>query len=425
MAPAASDVSGTGRCIMHVDMDAFYVSVELLRRPELRGRPVVVGGAGARGVVAAASYEARSYGVHSAMPALRARRLCPDAVFLSGDHPHYAEVSARLMAIFASFTPLVEPLSLDEAFLDMTGTRRRLGPARQVAAALRAAVREQEGLSCSVGVATNKFLAKLATNQAKPRASRTGPVERSGVHVVAPGDELAFLHPLPVGALWGVGPATLAKLERLGIATVGDLAEAPEAALEASLGRGAAHHLHALSHGRDDRAVVPNQDPKSISHEETFATDLHTSDQLRPELVRMSDAVAARLRRHGFRGRTVQLKLRYGDFSTITRSTTLPVATDRGTEVLDVAWRMLELLPVERGVRLVGVGVSNLGREPEQQQLVLDDAAGDDAASWDAANAAVDAIRGRFGDGLIRPARLAGRGDRSRSAQWGPEDPRP
>lgn len=425
MAPAASDVSGTGRCIMHVDMDAFYVSVELLRRPELRGRPVVVGGAGARGVVAAASYEARSYGVHSAMPALRARRLCPDAVFLAGDHPHYAEVSGRLMAIFASFTPLVEPLSLDEAFLDMTGTRRRLGPARQVAAALRAAVREQEGLSCSVGVATNKFLAKLATNQAKPRASRTGPVERSGVHVVAPGTELAFLHPLPVGALWGVGPATLAKLERLGIATVGDLAEAPEAALEASLGRGAAHHLLVLAHGRDDRAVVPDQDPKSISHEETFASDLHSGDQLRPELVRMSDAVAARLRRHGFRGRTVQLKVRYGDFSTITRSTTLPVATDRGTEVLDVAWRMLELLPVERGVRLVGVGVSNLGREPEQQQLVLDDAAGDDAASWDAANAAVDAIRGRFGDGLIRPARLAGRGDRSRSAQWGPEDPRP
>jgi DNA polymerase-4 len=406
------------RSILHVDMDAFYASVELLRRPELRGRPVVVGGAGARGVVAAASYEARSYGVHSAMPALRARRLCPDAVFLAGDHPHYAQVSARLMEIFRSVTPLVEPLSLDEAFLDISGTRRLLGPPEQVAAWLRARVRDEEQLSCSVGVASNKFLAKLATNRAKPRASRSGPIEGSGVFVVEPGSELDFLHPLPVGDLWGVGPATLAKLERLGIATVGDLAAAPLAALTASLGRGAATHLHELAHGRDDRPVVPDQDPKSVSHEETFAADLHHLDELRPELVRMSDAVAARLRRHGFRGRTVQLKLRYGDFSTLTRSTTLPTATDRGTEVLATAWAMLERLDVHRGVRLVGVGVSNLSREAAPEQLSLDDPVDD---GWDAANQVVDEIRDRFGSSLIRPARLAGRAERSGSAQWGPD----
>ena len=408
------------RTILHVDMDAFYASVELLRRPELRGRPVVVGGAGARGVVAAASYEARSYGVHSAMPSVRARRLCPDAVFLAGDHPHYGEVSGRLMELFRSVTPLVEPLSLDEAFLDISGTRRLLGPPDEVAAWLRRRVRDEEDLSCSVGVASNKFLAKLATNRAKPRASRSGPVEGSGVHVVEPGRELQFLHPLPVGNLWGVGPATLAKLERLGIATVGDLAGTPYPALASSLGKGAATHLHDLANGRDDRAVVPDQEPKSISHEETFATDLTSLEQLRAEVVRMSDAVAARLRHHGYRGRTVQLKVRYRDFSTITRSTTLQGGTDRGTEVLATAWRMLEQLPVERGVRLVGVGVSNLGCGAAPEQLSFD---APDEDGWDAANEVVDAIRDRFGDRLIRPARLAGRPDRSAAAPWGPDAP--
>lgn len=408
-----------GRWILHVDMDAFFVSVELLRRPELRGRPVVVGGSGSRGVVAAASYEARSYGVRSAMPSAIARRRCPDAVFLPGDHPHYSEVSARLMALFAEVTPLVEPLSLDEAFLDVSGARRRLGAPDHIARELRERVRDAEGLSCSIGVATNKFLAKLATNSAKPRASRSGPVEGSGVHVVPAGGELVYLHPLPVGALWGVGPTTLEKLTRLGVVTVGDLASVSSDQLAAALGAGAAHHLLALCQGRDDRPVEPERAPKSISHEETFPVDRHDLDELRPEVVRQAHAVASRLRAASLRGRTVQLKVRYGDFTTVTRSTTMRGPTDRGTEVVEVAWSMLERLPVGRGVRLLGVGVSGLDDDPAQLELGFEGQGG--SVQWDAANHALDEIRDRFGTSVIGPARLAGRQQRSPSAPWGPD----
>jgi DNA polymerase IV len=418
--PACETHPVATRSILHVDMDAFFVSVELLRRPELRGRPVVVGGTGARGVVAAASYEARAFGVHSAMPSVRARRLCPDLVFLPGDHAHYGDVSRRIMAIFSSVTPLVEPLSLDEAFLDVTGTRRLHGPAPALAGRIRDEVAEREGLTCSVGVAPNKFLAKLASEAAKPRAASGGPTAGAGVVVVEPGAELAFLHPLPVTALWGVGPATLAKLERFGVRTVGDLAALPPEALTGALGQASGLHLHELSWARDDRPVVPDQEPRSISHEETFASDRHRVEDLRGDLVRMADAVAARLRRHGYRGRTVQLKVRYGDFTTVTRSHTLAVATDRGTELVDRAWEMLEALPVERGVRLLGVGVANLTREAPVVQLSLDDGGGA-ADGWDAANDAVDAIRSRFGAGVIGPGRLVGSPDRPGSKPWGPD----
>lgn len=415
-------------------MDAFFVSVELLRRPELRGRPVVVGGTGDRGVVAAASYEARAYGVHSAMASVRARRLCPDVVFLPGDHAHYGEVSARVMEVFRSYTPMVEPLSLDEAFLDLTGTARLHGPAPAAGARLRQEIADREGLPCSVGVAPNKFLAKLASESAKPRATPTGPVEGPGVHVVERGRELAFLHPLPVGALWGVGPATRSRLERLGVRTVGDLAALPVEAVVAALGGATGRHLHALSLGIDDRPVVPDQEPRSISHEETFASDLHDLDELRPEVVRLADAVAARLRVHGYRGRTVQLKVRHPDFTTVTRAHTLAVPTDRGTELVERAWDLLSALPVERGVRLLGIGVSNLTREAPVQQLSLEDLPGgpgdDDGEqraaaadeTWDAANEAVDAIRRRYGSASIRPARLAGAPGAPGSRPWGPDE---
>ncbi len=432
---------GRARTILHVDMDAFFVSVELLRRPELRGRPVVVGGSGPRGVVAAASYEARSYGVFSAMPSSRAMRLCPDAVFLPGDHAHYGEVSARVMALFRAVTPLVEPLSLDEAFLDVTGARRLHGDGTTIATALRRRVREEEGLTCSVGVAPVKFLAKMATNDAKPRPSRRGPVFGPGVSVVAPGEELAFLHPLPVRALWGVGPATLARLERYGVRTVGDLAEMPRATLESAVGRAHGGHLHDLAHGIDPRPVDPDQQLKSISHEETYPTDRFDAVELRREAIRMADAVAARLRRHGSEARTVTLKVRYGDFRTLTRSRTPGEAVATGTAVAAVAKDLLAEVDVAPGVRLLGVGVSNLvppGTGSGRQLSLLDhieaDVEGGGAdvehpapgpEAWAAATEAIDRARARFGDDAVVPAALAGpdgvRVRRRGDQQWGPD----
>jgi DNA polymerase-4 len=420
----------TARSILHIDLDAFFVSVELLDRPELRGTPVVVGGTGTRGVVAAASYEARSYGVHSAMPTVTARRLCPQATFLPGRHARYAEVSGRLMAIFRDATPLVEPLSLDEAFLDVTGSLRRLGPAPSIAAALRDRVAKEEGLACSVGVGPSKFIAKLATEHAKPAASPTGPVPGSGVFVVGPDEVSAFLEPLPVGALWGVGPATRERLTRLGVSTVGDLARLPVDALRASVGDAVGRHLHALANGHDDRPVTPDLAPKSVSHEETFAVDIRSLDEVQRELVRMADSVAARLRASNLRGRTVGLKVRYSEgFRTISRSSTLHEATDDGLVILAEARRLIGELDLSPGVRLVGVGVTKLDAG-EARQLSFD-ALDDPSAAPDRrpaerteANRAVDEIRRRFGRDAIGPGRLANEDGVAAfepgGRQWGP-----
>jgi DNA polymerase IV len=337
--------------ILHVDMDAFFVSVELLDRPELRGHPVVVGGDGDRGVVAAASYEARAFGVHSAMPSVQARRLCPQAVFIAGRHGRYAEVSTRVMAIFRDVTPLVEPLSLDEAFLDVAAAVRRLGPPSRIAEHVRERVLAEERLTCSVGVAGTKFVAKLASEAAKPKASPTGPVFGPGVVVVEPDETLAFLRPLPVRALWGVGPATLAKLDRMGVATVADLADLPEANLVAALGRSHGRHLHALANGRDSRVVEPERRVKSIGHEETYARDHFRRGTLERELTGFADAVAARMRAAGVVGRTVQIKVRFADFRTITRSSTLAVAVDDAPTLLGTARALLdEVDPTPGGV---------------------------------------------------------------------------
>ena len=406
---------------LHVDMDAFYAAVEIRRRPELRGKPVVVGGTGSRGVVAAASYEARVFGIHSAMPSTRARRLCPHAVFLPGDHSHYGEVSARVMTILRDVTPLVEPLSLDEAFLDVRVVARLLGPAAELAAQIRARILEQEQLTCSVGVASTKFMAKLATERAKPRVGPSGPVWGTGVHVVDAGTEMDFLHRLPVTALFGVGPATSRRLLRLGIETVSDLAALSEAAAVAALGAAAGRQLHQLANGIDDRPVVVNRMPRSISHEETFARDLHTSQELAAEATRLGDAVARRLRSSGVQARTITLKLRFGDFRTITRSTTLDDPTDGARDVVASARELLSHVDVAPGVRLLGVGASGLV-ETAARQLSFED----EPRGHDRAERVADQIRDRFGASAIGPA-AAIRGDRGLRSpsdadqHWGPD----
>ena len=409
--------------ILHVDMDAFFAAVELRRHPELRGQPVVVGGTGPRGVVAAASYEARAFGVRSAMPAVQARRLCPHAVFLPGDHALYGEVSGRVMEIFRSMTPLVEPISLDEAFLDVSGSRRLHGSGPEIAERIRTLVLESESLTCCVGVARVKFLAKLASQAAKPRASRDGIRPGAGVVVVDPANELAFLHPLPVQALWGVGPATLARMQRLGVKTVGDLAQLPLETVVSNLGQSSGRHLHALANAVDPRSVVPDQTLKSVGHEETFAHDLHRRADCELELLRMADAVATRLRAGSFRGRTITLKVRFGDFRTITRSSTLGRPTDSAREIARAARFLLASVDPAMGIRLLGVSVSQLG-ESEAAQLTFDDLSDADPAEWSAAEAAVDAIRARFGAAAVGPASLTGpdgmRVARRGAQQWGP-----
>lgn len=413
------------RTILHVDMDAFFVSVELRRRPELRGRPVVVGGTGDRGVVAAASYEARRFGVRSAMPSVRARRLCPDIVFLAGDHELYSQVSAEVNEIFQTFTPLVEPLSLDEAFLDVTGATRLLGTGRQIAGHVRERVWQQVQLRCSVGVAPNKFLAKLASVAAKPRATATGVVGGLGVCEVPAGGELEFLHPLPVQAIWGVGPATMERLRGLAVRTVGDLAELPLATLVAAVGARQGEHLHRLAMGVDERPVEVARETKSIGHEETFARDRHTHGELHHELVRLADGVASRLRTHRKVARTMTLKVRFGDFRTITRSTTLAQPTATAHAVVVALTPLLHAIDPAEGVRLLGVTASQLVDEPGEQLSF--ESAGEDG-EWEIAEQAVDAIRARFGSAAIGPAsavtsegvRVVRRG----AQQWGPDQPR-
>ena len=408
---------------LHVDMDAFFASCELVRRPELRNQPVVVGGTGHRGVVAAASYIARSFGIFSAMPAIQARRLCPHAIFLEGDHDHYAEVSARIMALFHDVTPLVEPLSLDEAFLDIRGALHGRNRSLTIARELRARMLEQEGLTCSIGVATNKFLAKLATERAKPRPSEQGPVFGSGVHVVAPGEELLFLHPHPVRDLWGVGPATAAKLAAMGIETVADLAAQPAARVMNGLGNSVGRHLHRLAHAIDERPVIVDQRVKSIGREETFPRDLVDQAVLRREIVRLSDAVGSRLRSAGVVGRTVTIKVRFADFTTITRSQSQAVPVAGAHTIRDVADALFSRVDISSGVRLLGVSVNQLA-PLEAQQLSLDDLSGQ---NWNVADNVIGEIRKRFGGSSIGPATLARSGkalDRMEKGQqqWGPND---
>jgi DNA polymerase IV len=379
--------------ILHVDMDAFYASVEVAKDPSLAGNAVVVGGQGGRGVVTSASYEARAFGVTSAMPMIRARRLCPHAVYLPNDFTAYSEYSERIRDVFLSFTPLVEPLSLDEAFLDVSGSVKLFGTPVDMARKIKAATREF-GLTCTVGVAPNKFLAKLASGRGKP----------DGLLVVEAGKVRDFLDPLPVTALWGVGEATGEQLRRLGLKIVADIRAVGKRTLERAIGEAMGAHLHALAHGLDERPVVPHEAARSVGSEETFSSDLDATEDILREILRLSDRTAGRLRAKGLCGRTVTLKVRFSNFSTITRSRTLDGELDSGAEIYEVAKDLyLRLDPDRPRIRLLGVAVTGLAEGRARRQLDLLAPAG---AGWPEATTAIDSIRDRFGQGAVGPAAL-------------------
>ena len=403
--PAGDD---TGCHVLHVDMDAFYASVELLKRPDLRGKPMIVGGGGSRGVVLSATYEARAFGVASAMPMVRARRLCPQAVVISPSHGAYAEASAGVMEVFRSVTPLVEPLSLDEAFLDVRGAARRLGGPRMIGELIRATVEDEQGITCSVGVASTKFVAKLASAHCKP----------DGLLVVPSDQVVAFLHPLPVAALWGVGEKTEEVLRKLGLHSVGDLAATPVATLKRALGPAVGAHLSALAWGRDERMVIASEPEKSVGAEETFPVDVDDPQVVRRELLRLSERTAARLRAAGQVGRTVSIKIRFADFTTVTRSKTLPEATDVGRTVYETASGLYDAMGLERArLRLVGVRVEQiLEASGNPHQLLL----GERDHGWREADQAVDRAARRFGAGAVRPAALVDPEELRRSPRRGP-----
>jgi len=387
-------VTRTAEPILHVDLDAFYASVEVLKDPALAGRPVVVGGAGSRGVVMSASYEARAFGIRNAMPAVRARRLCPEAVFLPPDFGSYQAHSNRFREVLLAVTPLVEPISLDEAFLDVAGAVLLFGPPEAIAQKVRREVLEAVGVSCSVGVGPNKLIAKLASKQAKP----------DGMTVVRAGKVQAFLDPLPARALWGIGEKTMETLSRLGVRTIGDLARVSPAVLGRLIGEQHARDLHALARGEDHRPVVPYEPPKSVSHEETFSRDLDDEEELLREILALSQRVGARLREDGYRARTVTLKVRLATFATLTRSRTLDAPTDVAAELYAVVSELYRGLPgSRRRVRLLGVQATGLVPAGEEQLALLR------GERWGDLERAVDRIERRFGRGSAMPAALLDR----------------
>ncbi len=453
--PRAGGPGPPERWVLHADMDAFYAAVEVRDNAKLRGRPVVVGGTGNRSVVASASYEARAFGVRSAMPIGQARRLCPHAAFVAPRFDIYQQYSERFHGIARSFTPLVEGIGLDEVFLDVTGCLALFGPPGQIAAAMRARVTDDLGLSCSVGAGPSKLVAKLASKAAKPRASKAGAVPGPGTLVVPEAQVQSFLWPMPVEALWGVGQASAERLHKLGVATVGELAALPVGSVIAALGNAAGQMLHELSWGRDARPVVAGRAVKSIGHEETYPTDIADRQDLDRRLVLMADKVAGHVREQGLVARTLVLKVRYGDFKTLTRSHTFPSPQTTGPSFWTAARALLDGLPLRDGVRLLGVSASGLlpAESSPGQQLQLQLGPGPSepselgerggpaepgehrgprppgaaaraepvpaspsgpALAWAKASEAVDAVRARFGAGALRPGTSLVEKDRRR-----------
>lgn len=377
--------------ILHVDMDSFFVEVERVSDPDLRGRPVAVGGTGPRGVIASASYEAREHGVQSAQPTATALRLCHDLVVVSPVHGRYRQMSEKVFEVFRSFTPTVEGLSLDEAFLDVSGLTHHYPSAIDVAIAVRKRIRDQLSLPASVGIAATKFVAKLASEAAKP----------DGYMLVLVDTQLEFLHALPISALWGVGPATLASMERLGILTVGDLSELPEATLLNTFGPAQGRHLSDLARGIDPRPVEPDSEARSISVEQTYSSDIEGPDLMEASLLAHAQRLSGRLRRAGLAARTLTLKIRYDGFTTLTRSVTSDLAIDSPRDLFQTSQRLLEQVDTDRPVRLLGLSGSSLVQALSPRQMTIDS---DDG--WARVADAVTDVRDRYGEHAVDPARL-------------------
>lgn len=377
------------RLVMHVDMDAFFASIEQRDHEEYREKPLIVGGLSGRGVVSTCSYEARRFGVHSAMPIVRARRLCPQGIFVEGDYANYKAVSQQIFAIFARYAPVVEPLSIDEAFLDLTGMELLMESPRAYAEKLKAEIREKAGLVASVGIAPNKFLAKLASDLEKP----------DGLVIITEQTKQAVLDPLPVGRIWGVGQKTAAKLEALRIRTIGQLRRTPRERLVRAFGAHMADHLLALASGIDTRPVAPRESAKSIGKEVTFPADIESAEEVERVLLALAEKVGYRLRRTGCKGRTVQLKLRLGDFRTYTRSRTLAEATCYDREIYETALAFYRALGVKQGIRLLGISVSGFDTSGAISLF-------HEEARKENLYAAIDAIKKRFGEQGITKAQL-------------------
>jgi len=384
--------------ILHVDMDAFYASVSIKDNPKLKGKAVVVG-AGVRGVVLSANYEARKFGIRAAMPVGRAQRLAPTAIFIPPDHTRYSQVSEEVMKIFRDVSPHVEPISLDEAFIDVTGAKRLLGSGREIAMMIRAKVEKEQGITCSVGIAHNKFIAKLASQHCKP----------NGLLEVATDQILSFLHPLPANAIWGVGPKTNEQLEKLGLRTVGEIANTPRNTLIRALGEATGSSLYELAWGRDSREVISYEPEKSISAAETFATDIDDPEEILREFLRLCEKATLRMRDAGFCAKTISIKVRFADFKTITRSKKLDQPISGTNESFEVAKQLYLALKLDRArIRLVGVSLEGLTpAEEAAEQLLI----GQRDIGWRQADSAIDRVKAKFGRGSVRPARLVSPSD--------------
>jgi DNA polymerase-4 len=378
--------------ILHVDMDAFYASVEERDNPKLKGKAVVVG-MGKRGVVSAANYEARKFGIRAAMPIYKAKALAPHAVFIAPNMARYTQVSEQVMEIFEDVTPYVEPISLDEAFLDVTGARRLLGSGQEIADQIRKRVEKELGITCSVGIAHNKFIAKIASGHCKP----------NGVLEIDPEKMLEFLHPLAANEIWGVGPKTNELLEKMGLFTIADIANTPRTTLVRVLGQANGSSLYELAWGRDYRDVVTEHIEKSISASQTFDVDLYQQEEILKEFLRLTEKSADRMRGKGLATNTISIKVRFTDFKTISRSKTLDLPTTGTQEIFEVAKALYLGLNLDRVlIRLVGVSLDSLVENDDVKQMVL----GERTSSWQQADRAIDRVKAKFGRASLRPARL-------------------